>query len=83
MTFIILSGMAPEAGDAIRVRVLPATFIDHEGDTIYEHEFMNMLSPPRSAYGRARQQRLAASGRRRSSPTTPKSRALNRDRLPD
>ena len=26
-------------------RLLPATLVDHEGDTIYEHEFMNMLSP--------------------------------------
>jgi hypothetical protein len=26
-------------------RVSPATLNDHEGDTVSEHEFVNMLSP--------------------------------------
>jgi len=26
-------------------RVSPATFDEHEGDTIHEHEFVNVLAP--------------------------------------
>lgn len=29
----------------IEARVSPATLDDHEGDTVGEHEFVNMLSP--------------------------------------
>ena len=34
-----------------RSRLSPATLDDHEGDTVGEHEFVNMLSPSWSSAG--------------------------------